>query len=57
MRWAIRLVLTVPLLALAVFCAYGFLASFEPGPFLVFRIGYPLLGLACLAGIWFLARG
>jgi hypothetical protein len=57
MRRAVRLVLTMPLLALAVFCAYGFLASFEPGPWLVFRIGYPLLGLACLAGIWFLARG
>ncbi len=56
MRRASRLVLTVPLLALAVFCAYGFLASFEPGPWLVFHIGYPLLGLACLTGTWFLVR-
>lgn len=34
---------------LAVFCVYGFIASFEPGPRNVyFRIGYPIVGLISL---------
>ena len=34
---------------LAVFCVYGFIASFEPGPRNVyFRIGYPIVGLVSL---------
>jgi len=46
-----------PLLFLAAFCVYGFLASFEPGPYLAFRIGYPVVGVAAAAlGIWLLFR-
>lgn len=48
-----RIILAIPLLLFALFCAYGFLASFEPGDFLIFRILYPVLGVASLAGtIW-----
>lgn len=46
-----RAVLVGLLLAVALFCAYGFLASMEPGPgHLPFRIGYPIVGIACIAG-------
>jgi hypothetical protein len=45
------------LLLIAAFCAYGFLASFEPGPFLAFRIGYPVLGALCLgSAVWLLRK-
>jgi hypothetical protein len=45
------------LLLIAAFCAYGFLASFEPGPFLAFRIGYPVLGAVCLgSAVWLLRK-
>jgi hypothetical protein len=45
------------LLLIAAFCAYGFLASFEPGPFLAFRIGYPVLGAVCLgSAVWLLSK-
>ncbi len=38
------------LLLIAAFCVYGFIASFEPGPYAVyFRIGYPVVGVACAA--------
>jgi hypothetical protein len=40
------------LLLIAAFCAYGFLASFEPGPRAVnFRIAYAAAGLLCLVGV------
>ena len=40
------------LIALALFCVYGFMASFESGPAgrLVFKIGYMVVGLGSLAG-------
>ena len=42
------------LLAVAAFCLFGFLATFEPtdrpGQFLAFRIGYAVVGFGCLAG-------
>jgi hypothetical protein len=42
------------LLALAVFCAFGFMATFEPAArtaeFLAFRIGYAVIGIGCLVG-------
>jgi len=39
----------IVLLLIAAFCAYGFLASFEPSPRAVyFRVGYALVGLFCL---------
>jgi hypothetical protein len=45
------------LLLIAAFCVYGFLASFEPGPNLAFRIGYPVVGVLCLgSAVWLLGR-
>ncbi len=46
------------LLAVAAFCVFGFLATFEPtdntDQFMAFRIGYTVIGLGCLAGVGFL---
>jgi hypothetical protein len=43
------------LLAVAAFCLFGFLASFEPtdrsGQFLPFRVGYALVGVSCIGGM------
>lgn len=45
-----RLILAAMLLAFAGFCAFGFLASFEPGPQAIFfRVLYPALGVIGLA--------
>jgi hypothetical protein len=45
------------LLAVVTFCVFGFLATLEPtdktAQFVVFRIGYSVIGLACLVGIGF----
>lgn len=42
------------LLAVAAFCAVGFLATFEPtdraGQFVRFRMGYALIAIMCLMG-------
>ncbi len=47
------------LLAVAAFCLFGFLATFEPTTnttqFMMFRIGYAVVGVGCVAGIGFLA--
>jgi hypothetical protein len=45
-----RILGSLALLALGLFCAFGFLASFEPGNGVQWRIGYGLLGCGCLAG-------
>ena len=50
MRW----IMAIVCLVVALYCAYGFLATFEPGNFLAFRIGFAVVGLACLAGIAYL---
>lgn len=46
------------LLAVAAFCLFGFLATFEPTDkttqFMAFRIGYALIGVGSLVGIIFL---
>jgi hypothetical protein len=46
------------LLAIAAFCGFGFLATFEPtdnvAQFMAFRIGYIVIGLGCLVGVGFL---
>lgn len=43
--------LSLLLSAVAVFCAYGFLASFEPTESaLAFRVGYGVAGALCLFG-------
>lgn len=45
-----KAVFAVILLLVAAFCVFGFIASGEPGPnHIYFRIGYPLVGLLCLA--------
>jgi hypothetical protein len=53
----VRQALVAVSLLIAAFCAFGFLASFEPGPYLAFRIGYPVLGALCLgAAVWLLRK-
>ncbi len=47
-----RVILTGMLLAPIPFCLFGFAASFEPGRYhWVWRIGYALTALGCLASI------
>jgi len=45
------------LLIVAAFCLFGFLATFEPtgneSEFMIFRIAYAVIGIACLAGLCF----
>lgn len=55
--WVVRALFAVPYILLALFCGFGFLASFEPGPHLVFKIAYSALGLAsaAVAG-WLIGR-
>ena len=48
-----KLLVAVVLLAVAAFCAFGFLASYEPPPSparLALRLAYAAVGLASLAG-------
>ena len=48
-----RGVATLVLLAMAGFCGFGFLASFEPPGHIAWKIGYALSGVACVAGaVW-----
>ena len=55
MKLLLAILGSVPLLALAAFCVFGFLATFEPtnnpGQFMAFRIGYSVIGLGCLVGV------
>ena len=42
-------------LAVAAFCGFGFLATFEPTKdAIAFRIGYAVIGFGCLVGVGFL---
>lgn len=50
MKILLAMIGSVLLLAVAAFCAFGFLATFEPGDFMVFRVGYAVVGLGCVAG-------
>jgi len=45
-----RLLASLALLAVAGFCAFGFMASFEPGCWWGWKAVYAGLGAACLAG-------
>ncbi len=49
---------SLPLLAVAAFCVFGFLATFEPSDnatqFIAFRIGYSVIGVGCFVGVGFL---
>jgi len=41
----------------AAFCAYGTIASFEPGTSLIWRIVYPALWVVCIAVLlWVIFR-
>ena len=55
MKLLLAILGSVPLLAVAAFCVFGFLATFEPtnnpGQFMAFRIGYSVIGLGCLVGV------
>ena len=54
-----RIWIIPPLLALAAFCFYGLLATFEPGNFLAYRIAYTLVIALCLIGCvvtWVMTR-
>jgi uncharacterized membrane protein len=44
-----RIVGAFMLLALALFCLFGFLASFEPGNGLLWKAGYGALACGCFA--------
>lgn len=46
-----KYLLALPLLLFALFCCYGFLATFEPGDFLAWRIGYVIAFILSLLGI------
>src|SRR5579859_2097521 len=50
MKTPARVIGALALLALALFCVFGFLASFEPGNGWQWRLGYAALGCACLIG-------
>lgn len=45
-----RICIIPPLLALAAFCFYGILATYEPGDFAVYRIAYAAGLTLCLVG-------
>lgn len=41
-------------MAIAVFCGFGFMATFEPTiNAIAFRIGYAVVGVGCLVGVGF----
>lgn len=46
-----RILSSVVLLAVAGGSVFGFLATFEPGDFVVWRVAYAGLGLLCLGGL------
>ncbi len=54
MRLLVAILGSVFLLAVAGFCVFGFLATFEPtdrtAEFWAFRIGYAVVGIGCLIG-------
>ena len=55
MKTILTVVASLLLLAVAAFCLFGFLATFEPTDrpetFWAFRIGYGVVGVGCLGGI------
>jgi hypothetical protein len=50
MKTLVRILASLPLLAIAGFCVFGFLASFEPGNGMQWKVGYAALGWGCVAG-------
>ena len=58
MRIVLRLALTLVLVAVTAFCCFGFLASFEPPGFLVFRWLYGAVAITCvvsIAAVWLIS--
>jgi hypothetical protein len=51
MRLILRLALTLVLVAIAAFCCFGFMASYESPDFLMFRWFYGTVVIACVAAI------
>lgn len=51
-----RILGALVLLALFLFCAFGFLASFEPGNGLIWKVGYGALACGFLVGAVVLVR-
>ena len=55
MKILVAIVGSLLLLAVAAFCAFGFMATFEPtdrtAEFLAFRIGYAVIGVGCFIGV------
>jgi len=47
---ACRLLGALALVAIALFCAFGFLASFEPPYWVLYQAGYGIFGSGCLVG-------
>ena len=49
------------LLAVAAFCLFGFLATYEPTDkttqFMMFRIGHAVVGIGCMIGVGLLILG
>jgi len=55
MKFLVAALGSLLLLAVAAFCVFGFLATFEPtSNAMVFRIVYTVIGLGCLVGVGFL---
>ncbi len=59
MKLFVAIIGSLLLLAVAAFCLFGFLATFEPTTnttqFVAFRIGYAVIGVLCIIGTGFLA--
>lgn len=55
MKLFVAILGSILLLAVAAFCGFGFLATFEPTDnvtqFMAFRIGYSVIGVGCLVGV------
>ena len=56
MQTVARIIGVLALLAIAAFCAFGFLASFEPGNGWEWKLGYGAVGCGCLVGVVALLR-
>jgi hypothetical protein len=52
-----RILAALVLLAMALLCVFGFLASFEPGNGLIWKVGYGVLDCGFLLGALALVRG
>jgi len=57
LRMLARILAALVLLAMALFCAFGFLASFEPGNGLIWKVGYGALACGFLVGAVAFLRG